>query len=211
MVTDSIPEIQTTQTWLATPDGHCQPLLEDDLSYSGQSYRLYRFLTELEDILAAMPDDVDRIRAIAPRVRRLLESSYWLQMEYTHPPADPGWSVRFLYREHGFALTVQMVAWLPGHVSTIHNHGTWGIVAVIGGQEKNTFWVRSPAEEAPDRIQTTGEQILVPGDIIGFLPDTIHCIEPIGDEPAVTFNLYGVTDHSKRFKFDPETHRAEHF
>ncbi len=211
MVTDSTPQIQTTQTWLATSDGRCQPLVEDDLSPPGQTYRLYRFLTELEDILADTTDDVERIRAIAPRVRLLLDHSYWLQMEYTQPLDDPGWSVRFLYREHGFALTVQMVAWLPGNISAIHNHGTWGIVAVIGGQEKNTFWVRSPAEETPDRIQATRKQILVPGDIIGFLPDAIHCIEPVGDEPAITFNLYGVTDYSTRFKFNPKTHTAEHF
>ena len=37
-----------------------------------------------------------------------------------------------------------MVTWLPGHTSTIHNHGTWGIVALVGGQERNRLWRRVP-------------------------------------------------------------------
>jgi hypothetical protein len=41
-----------------------------------------------------------------------------------------------LYQEDNFPITIQMVAWLPGNISPIHNHGTWGLVAVVSGQEK---------------------------------------------------------------------------
>ena len=79
-----------------------QIAVEED---SERVYRLYRFLTELEDLLAAIPDDAERIRAITPRVRQLLTSSYWLQMEYNEPKPDQGWAVKFLYREYQFPLT----------------------------------------------------------------------------------------------------------
>jgi len=195
-----------------TPEGickACKPQSEQDSFV--EPYRLYRFLTHLEDILLTTSDDYHRLLLIQPLVRRLLTSSYWLQMEFTSPPVDPGWSVRFLYQEHQFPITIQMVAWLPGHVSPIHNHGTWGMVAVIGGEEKNQFWRRSPTSEHPDKIEPVSEKILVPGDIIGFLPDTIHSVEPLGSEPTVTFNLYGETDYSQRFEFDPTNHTAQTF
>ncbi|NHC37402.1 cupin [Scytonema millei VB511283] len=200
-----------SQDWLVTENGECIALTLDELQSPVKPYRLYRFLTQLEDILDTVADDRSRIEAIAPLVRKLLTSSYWLQMEFIDPPLDPGWSVRFLYEDRDFPLTVQMVAWLPGNFSPIHNHATWGIVALISGQEKNRFWRRSPTPEYPDGIDLVGERILVPGDIIGFLPDAIHSVEPLGTEPAITFNLYGVTDYFQRFEFDPETRTAKNF
>jgi predicted metal-dependent enzyme (double-stranded beta helix superfamily) len=47
--------------------------------------------------------------------------------------------------------------------------------------------------------------------MITFLPDAIHQIEAIGEEPTVSFNLYGVTDYDQRFEFDPETGAATLF
>jgi predicted metal-dependent enzyme (double-stranded beta helix superfamily) len=159
----SFPVFSTTmadQTWLITDDGQRQPLAPDPAATSEDSdriYRLYRFLTELEDILAAETDDAARLAAIAPRVRQLLISSYWLQMEYKEPDPKTGWAVKFLYREYQFPLTVQMVTWQPGTRSTIHNHATWGLVALIGGQEKNHFWRRSPTTDHPHRLESAGE------------------------------------------------------
>jgi predicted metal-dependent enzyme (double-stranded beta helix superfamily) len=200
-----------SQNWLVTEGGEFIALTLEELALPEKPYRLYRFLTELEDILDTVTDDCLRIRAITPLVRKLLASSYWLQMEFTEPPTDPGWSVQFLYDEYEFPLTVQMVAWLPGHVSPIHNHVTWGIVAVVSGQEKNQFWRRSPISENPSRIEYVGEKILLPGDIIGFTPDAIHSVEPLGDEPVITFNLYGVTEYQERFEFNPLTQSAKNF
>jgi predicted metal-dependent enzyme (double-stranded beta helix superfamily) len=116
-----------------------------------------------------------------------------------------------LYKEPNFPLTVQMVTWLPGNVSPIHNHATWGIVALISGEEKNTFWRCSPTPQSPNRIELVGEKILLPGDIIGFMPDTIHSVESIGDEPTISFNVYGITNFEERFEFDPLKHTATNF
>ncbi|MEL6131596.1 MAG: cupin [Cyanobacteria bacterium J06628_4] len=201
----------TNHNWLIADDGQLTEFHTADVSPPERVYRLYRFLTDLEDILADESDDGRRIQKITPLVRRLLTSSYWLQMEYDPPSSQTGWSVKFLYREHQFPLTVQMVAWAPGQVSTIHNHATWGIVALIGGEEKNHLWRRSPTTDHPHRLETAGEQILEPGDIIGFTPGAIHRVEPMGDEPTVSFNLYGVTDRKTRYQYDVNADTAKLF
>lgn len=203
----------TNHNWLITDDGQRTKFgsTDTDIDAPERIYRLYRFLTDLEDILENEKDDSLRLQEISPLVRKLLTSSYWLQMEYDEPSAQTGWSVKFLYREHQFPLTVQMVAWAPGQVSTIHNHATWGIVALIGGEEKNRLWRRSPTEDQPHRLEAVGEQILVPGDIIGFTPGAIHQVEPLGDEPTISFNLYGVTDHKTRYQYDLQTNSAQLF
>jgi predicted metal-dependent enzyme (double-stranded beta helix superfamily) len=206
-----------TQDWLVTKSGICTPCTvqpdtaQPDLGTFVEPYRLYRFLTDLEDILRSTSDDQQRLQLIQPLVRRLLTSSYWLQFEFTPPSLNPGWSVKFLYQEHNFPITIQMVAWLPGNISPIHNHGTWGLVAVVSGQEKNRFWRPASTPDTPNKIELVGEKLLVPGDIIGFLPDVIRSVEPVGDEPAVTFNLYGKTNYSQRFEFDPIQHLVKPF
>ncbi|MEO0539430.1 MAG: cupin [Cyanobacteria bacterium P01_A01_bin.105] len=200
----------TDNNWLIDNDGQSHRFEHSPLTEPEQPYRLYRFLTDLEDILLDELDDHQRLQRIIPLVRQLLTSAYWLQMEFDQPGAK-GWSVRFLYREYGFPLTVQMVAWAPGQQSTIHNHATWGIVALVGGAEKNQLWQRQPSADHPHQIVPTGDLTLAPGDIIGFMPGAIHQVKPLGDEPTVSFNLYGVTDKPNRYQFDPTQKTAKRF
>lgn len=199
----------TNYNWLVTDDAQCQSFGTVENEPPERTYRMYRFLTEMEDILDAEPDDAKRVQALIPLVRKLLISSYWLQMEHDPPSKKTGWSVKFLYREYEYPITVQMVVWAPGAESKIHNHATWGIVAMIGGEEKNLFWKQDP--ENPKEITPAGEQMLYPGDIIGFTSNAVHQVKPVGDEPTISFNLYGLTDKSSRYKYDKETLAADRF
>ena len=199
------------ENWIVHNDSTIEAYDPQETELSVDPYRLFRFLTDLEDILLNTHDNCDRLKAIMPLVRHLLTSSYWLQMEYDEPSPKTGWSVKMLYREPEYPLTVQMVAWQPGQTSPVHNHATWGIVAIISGTEKNRFWKRSPTKENPDRLELVCEQILEPGEIIGLMPDAIHSIESIGDEPTISFNIYGKTDYPKRYQFDTQNNSAKNF
>jgi predicted metal-dependent enzyme (double-stranded beta helix superfamily) len=176
-----------------------------------QPYRLYRFLTDLEDILEQEPDDQRRFTLICPLVRHLLNSSTWLLDNYLPPDPDTGWSVLMLYDEPDYPITVQTVVWTPGSVSPIHNHAAWGIVAILSGQEKNTFWQRSGMPNQPNRIEQVDERILSPGDILCLMPDAIHHIEALSEEPTISFNLYGETSYRQRFQFDAVQGTAQIF
>jgi len=43
------------------------------------------------------------------------------------------------------------------------------------------------------------------------MPDAIHQVEALGDDPTISFNLYGVTDYDQRFEFDVERGIARNF
>lgn len=195
--------------WLVTEDGQCQAwgTLEAE-NYSSESYRLYRFLTEVEDILQTTTEERQRLQAIYPRVRRLLTQADWLQTAYLEPNPETGWSVLMLYDEPDFSLTVQLVAWLPGRVSPIHNHATWGVVALLAGQEKNTFWRRTPSQES-GQVRPVGSHVLLPGETISFMPAAIHRIETLTDQPTVTFNIYGEPNQAQQLEFDPIAQTAK--
>lgn len=202
------------QDWLVTGDGKCitcesvRPweLIRD-------RYRFYRFLTEIEDVLDRVQteeeyglkraiDETVYFPELRKLVRQLILNSYWVQTQHLQPDPETGESVLILYDEIGYPLTVQTVTLLPGTVSSIHNHGTWGIVGIIKGKEKNTFWRRTNHPDFPNQIELAGEKIFQAGDIISLMPDAIHSIEAIGDEPTITFNIYGEALMSERFQFD---------
>lgn len=198
--------------WLVTGDGQyqtCKAARAWDLLR--ENYRLYRFITEIEDAVDAAADESSCLPELRMIVRRLITNSYWVQTQYLEPCPKTGISVVLLYDELGFPFTVQTVTFAPGITSSIHNHGTWGVVAVLKGQEKNTFWKRSNDPKFKDKLEKVGEIILEPGDIISFTPDAIHSVEAIGDEPTVTFNLYGETKSKERFEFDLTTQTAKNF
>jgi predicted metal-dependent enzyme (double-stranded beta helix superfamily) len=200
------------QNWLVTEDGSCVTLIpKSRSSFGDRPYRLYRFLTDLEDVLATIPEIEEQLQTICSLVRQLLRSAEWLPLVALPPDPVQGWSVLMLYDEPDFPLTVQLVAWSPGIISPIHNHAAWGIVALLSGMEKNRFWRRSPTVDFPDQIEAMGDRTLLPGEMISFLPDAIHSVEAIGPEPTISFNVYGKTDYTKRFEFDPNNHTATLF
>lgn len=175
--------------WIVTEDGQCEVCNSvGRYQLSSEYYRLYHFLNDLENILKIEKDDRHRVQLICPLVRRLLMSSSWLQTTVRKPDPNTGWSVLKLYDEPYFPWTVQTALWPPDKVSPIHNHATWGVVAVITGQEKHTFWQRTNGK---NQVEKVGDRILVPGDLISFMPNAIHSIEAIGNQPTITFNVYG--------------------
>ena len=200
------------QDWFVDGDGQCQlrptprpwDLLQDH-------YYLHQFLSDILHILDCAPHDYDQwehLPQIRRQVRRLILNSYWLTTQRADPDPQTGTTVLPLYDELGYPLTVQNVIALPGIVTPIHNHGTWGVVALLEGQERHTFW-----QYVDDgiHIEPTGQRILNTGEIISFMPDAIHQVETLGTEPAVTFQLYGETQPNARFQFDSETLIAKPF
>ncbi|MDJ0657887.1 MAG: cupin [Crocosphaera sp.] len=206
------------QDWLVQDKGQClsSPSPRQwDLLTPTTSYRLHRFLTELDDIVnqaeISQQPESEYLPTLRRLMRKLLLNVYWISQEIPTASPETGTEVKLLYDEPGYPLTLQTEIMLPGSSTTIHNHGTWGVVATLQGQQKNTFWKPVPTTKYPQDIEKVGQQIFQPGDIVSFTTEAIHGVEAIGNEPTVTLNLYGDTNASKRFKFDPETHKAYHF
>jgi predicted metal-dependent enzyme (double-stranded beta helix superfamily) len=205
----------SNRDWLVTDGGECIPLggasLELADGTNSEPYRLYRFLTDLDDLLGREGDDLRRLQLIAPRVRRLLDDSEWILSSFSFPADDEIWSVQTIYDEPDYPITVQNVVWNPQSLSSIHSHGTWGIVALLDGEEENSFWQPAPTAAHPGRISSQGTHTLTTGDILCLMPGAIHQIRAIGDTPTISFNLYGATDFDRRREYDIEHHTATLF
>ncbi|MDB9528319.1 cupin domain-containing protein [Oscillatoria sp. CS-180] len=200
------------QDWMASDDGQvraCTP--PRDWTLLETPYHFHRFLTQVEDVLKETAHEDDCLSAIRHLVRKLALNSYWLQMQHPELSTLDDIAVQTLYDEIGYPLTVQTNTYPPGVASPVHNHGTWGVVTLLKGQEKNTFWQHTPTPEFKDKVMPVEEKVLRPGDVISFSPGAIHCVKAVGDTPLVTFNIYGETHSKARFEFDIKTHQAKNF
>lgn len=209
-------DTMTVKDWLVTEDGQCQirPSAKE-WELLAQHYYFHRFLTEIVDLIGMAPSETeewDFLPQIRRLVRKLITNSYWLQSQQIDVDPKTGVGILTLYDEIGYPLTVQNVTFRPGVITPIHNHGTWGVVAVLKGQEQHTFWQRVHDDpDHPHRIVPVGHKILDPGEIISFMPGAIHQVQAIAEQPTVTFQIYGDTQPRSRYEFDPTHHTAKRF
>jgi predicted metal-dependent enzyme (double-stranded beta helix superfamily) len=203
------------QDWFVDGQGQCQPrpaVRPWDLLQ--EQYYLHQFLSDILSILANAPDELDQwdyLPHIRRKVRQLVLISYWLKTQRAEPDPKTGVALVTLYDEIGYPLTVQNVTTRPGVVTPIHNHGTWGVVALLEGRERHTLWRRCGHPDFPDKLEQVGQKDLEAGEIISFMPDAIHQVETLGTAPALTFQIYGDTQPNSRYQFDPDTFTAKPF
>ena len=202
--------------WFVNEQGQCQPRpITRPWDLLREHYYLHQFLSDILDILASAPHEFDQwdyLPQIRRRVRQLILNSYWLKTRRGDPDPKTGVALITLYDEIGYPLTVQTVTANPGISTPIHNHGTWGVVALLEGKERHILWRRvSHSDDVPESLERVGHQDLEAGEIISFMPDAIHQVETLGTAPALTFQLYGDTQPQSRYQFDSETFFAKAF
>ena len=206
-------------------DGVCKPMGTPPAKLrtfpQRNPYRLYRFLSDLDDLVESVKDERTRLQIGAELVRRLLARASWIGDTLPMPDKDKGWAVHTLYKEPDYPFTIQTVSWLPGIPSPVHNHATWSLVAIMGdesaGRERNRLWKRvdDRSRSGHAELELVEERLLYPGDIIGFTPEAIHSVEQEAAEgswlPTFTFNVYGLTDYPNRFEYDPANKTVKNF
>jgi predicted metal-dependent enzyme (double-stranded beta helix superfamily) len=102
-------------------------------------------------------------------------------------------------------LTMLKVCFPQGRRTPPHDHGTWAMILLLSGREKNTLYRREPGG-----LRKAGEVTLEPGTILPLLAETVHVAESIGDQPAIGLHVYGgdILELPRRM-WDPQT-LAEH-
>ena len=126
--------------------------------------------------------------------------------EELFPPAGgklPYTVFRLLRNESNNQDHLYLTSHTVGHVSLPHDHGCFAVEAVISGCEENTIW-----EETDDGLQVLETRVLHPGDGVALMPDEIHQVKVVGDEPTRVLRFYGkaLTDqYPEKTYYDLET------
>jgi len=83
-------------------------------------------------------------------------------------------------------LTILRVAWTPGMAINPHEHRTWAVIGMYGGQEDNAFYRR-----AAGGLEPAGGREVPAGDVLLLGDDVIHSVANSRREFAVALHVYG--------------------
>jgi predicted metal-dependent enzyme (double-stranded beta helix superfamily) len=170
------------------------------------TYSVEEFAREVEAIIAATSDRRQAAEQIRPRLAHLLARADLLDERYRIASAE-GRDRYEYYRSADGRLLISGPVFQPGHPTFVHNHNTWGVIAIYTGKQRTTRYLRTDDGATPGRatLVQTSDEVLDQGSIYYLLPpDDIHRIEAV-DEPSLSIHVLGV-DLSKQHRqfFDVE-------
>jgi predicted metal-dependent enzyme (double-stranded beta helix superfamily) len=128
---------------------------------------------------------------VASALRRELPSPSLLTAEQL--AGDPsGYQTHLLYVEPDGSFSVTMMVWLPGQETTIHDHLSWCVTAVLQGIEYEEIFALHG-----DHLDVAARNQNPVGTVSGFAPPgDIHRVRNDGTTTAVSMHVYG-TDISR--------------
>jgi len=163
----------------------------------------------LPPALRALIDAVERETRWSPeRAAELLRAANLSQddllpwAEFDHPAAD-SYGRRLVH--NGGHYEMMVMAWTPGDVSAIHDHGhtQWGAVQVFGPAEHAVFWLND------GRLYTQSRVRLNAGGILEVGHQFIHQLGNTSGGRFLSFHFYGcegrqggITHNARVFDLD---------
>ncbi|OWG16545.1 hypothetical protein KDK82_0003 [Delftia sp. K82] len=177
-------------------------------------------LADVRQLLQAGAPDRSTLSAITARLEQLAEHKALFSRADFPPPAQTegvGASTRYRLNpadgDAGLALYLNSIN--PGKTTAPHNHTTWAVIVAVEGQELNRLYERTDDRSNPARasIHLAREFTVQPGASIAFLPDDIHSIAVVGEQPTLHFHLYGqpLETLSGRVAIDPDTGEVKNY
>ncbi len=141
---------------------------------------------------------IGRIESLVRDSLPRLEKSCLHTREYA-----PG---RYLcYKDQDFGFVVMFFVWGPGNGTAIHDHGTWGVEAVLKNALKITNY--TACEQNP---QPTDSFIAPAGSLMHNLPPErdVHKVEHHSGDKAMSLHVYGKEMTGNRSFFPGEGFKA---
>lgn len=157
------------------------------------------FARELDAIVAQTADYRVLVARAKPLLQSLLADMAWLSPRYCE--LREARSVQYLLRPTG-AYTVTSAVRAPGHCTPVHDHGTWGLIGVWRGEEREERFERIH-NPRPEHVQlrVAGEAIMGPGNVSCLVPpdDDIHRICSVSSYPSCSIHIYGAGLRRQQF------------
>jgi len=155
-------------------------------------------LTDIRQIAGNHSIDRITLAHITARLEKLATQSALFTRDAFPPPAiteGVGASTRYRLNpeDGGSGIALYLNSINPGKTTIPHNHTTWASIVAVEGQEQNRIYRRTDDGSNPSRAQLelVRELTVQPGTSVDFLPDDIHSIYVVGDQPTLHFHLYG--------------------
>jgi predicted metal-dependent enzyme (double-stranded beta helix superfamily) len=172
-----------------------------------QSYTLDQFLVDFKAVTSVDSNAKDILKRIQPLAQSLAASDDLRGRIRKECDPVQGFGFQMLHEEPDHTLAVAVLSWLPGRGTPPHDHGTWGVVVGVEGDEVNVFWKRTDDGSRPGHaeLQRLSEKVFKPGEAMALTPSIIHSVRNDSDKISVSLHIYGKNiNFTNRSRFDVE-------
>jgi 3-mercaptopropionate dioxygenase len=172
--------------------------------------RLRAFVTDTAKIVQTETSEAAILAQLAPKLGTLIARDDWLPEAYA---ATFGARYRqyLLYADPLDRFSVVSFVWGPNEGTPIHDHGVWGLIGVLRGEEVSIGYER----RADGSLQAKAPERLGPGQIALLSPERgdIHAIaNGLSDACSISIHVYGANiGRVRRSVYDADTGTAHDF
>ena len=176
---------------------------------STTEYTIDAFIRDAEQAIASANGDRERVvRELKPLVERVVWDDALFEERYRAEPENG--RPRYMYHSApDGSLQVYVVEFAPGMPTPVHDHVTWGLIGIAGGEQRTARYTRTDDGSNHERasLDLISDEVLTRGAVYQLLPpEDIHRIETVGDSPSYSLHVLGVDlGRQKRNIYDPET------
>lgn len=165
--------------------------------------KLARFIEEVEDIINNNFSEEKTTNLVAEKMRNILEDSNIFPEAYKKPNPEK-YTLYPVYIAPDNSFSIASAVWDVGQSTPIHDHGTWGVIGLIQGSEKEIHF-ELPISGKPKPIQ---ERHLNEGEVMVCCTTDkdVHRVFCTSEVPTVGIHVYGGNiGEIQRHMIDEET------
>ncbi|NGO12574.1 hypothetical protein G5C60_34440 [Streptomyces sp. HC44] len=168
---------------------------------------LQTFVDDVGLMVGNTDDEYEITKRVGERLSALLAGDYRLPPEFTRT-SDEHHVTYPLYIAPDDSWSLASVVWNVGQRTPVHEHGTWGVVGIYSGAEREFRYVKPTAAESGSPLTPAGEHVWERGQVTVCCTtdDDVHAVAACGDVPTVGIHVYGGNIGTlNRRSYDPAT------
>jgi len=139
---------------------------------------------ELVARCAKARESADPMKAVRAVLDGLRDDVAEIEAALSYIPGIGGNARQVFYRAPD--LTLLKVCFPNGRRTPPHDHGTWAMILLLSGAEKNTLYRRENG-----KLRKASEVTLARAEILPMRAETVHVAECLGDQPTIGLHVYG--------------------
>jgi predicted metal-dependent enzyme (double-stranded beta helix superfamily) len=176
----------------------------------GDIARLRSFVTNTAEIVETGSSEAAILAQLRPQLEALIAQDDWLPEAYA-VTGGARYRQYLLYADPLDRFSVVSFVWGRNQGTPIHDHGVWGLIGVLRGEEVSIAYER----RADGSLQAKPPERLGAGQIAMVSPESgdIHAIaNGLADASSISIHVYGANiGRVRRSVFDADTGIAHDF
>jgi len=178
-----------------------------------EGYALQEFLQDVDRIVRGYPSESEIILHLKPVLEKLVGSPGSVPARAFTPRKDR-FAMNLIRMPEDEAYSIIGGVWHPGQTTPIHDHLTWALIGVYGGEEREALFRRTGdgTNSKLAKIQQVSEKVNKKGHVTVLGNSGIHRVDNISLKPTFSVHIYGRDiGNAARHSYDPATGEISRF